>query len=224
MSSAKESFADRFYRGLLRILPFDFRSEFGGDMEETFREQRAATIQRQGSLGLFRMWWATITDIVRMAPREHLSVLAHDTLVLTIALPDGKRARVYASSGSFHPEPEWSENILHPVEQTRGHTLEDREIELAVVVDVTQLEDAQRAVGVALDQHQVEDADDTALDQIHEHGEALAGHRPARELHDQVADRSQASRFFRAGKANGDLAILPDDPVGFTFGALDVCG
>ena len=25
------------------------------------------------------MWWATITDIVRMAPREHLSVLAQDT-------------------------------------------------------------------------------------------------------------------------------------------------
>jgi hypothetical protein len=39
MSSAKESFADRSYRGLLRILPFDFRSEFGDDMEETFREQ-----------------------------------------------------------------------------------------------------------------------------------------------------------------------------------------
>jgi putative ABC transport system permease protein len=79
MSSAKESFGDRFYRGLLRILPFDFRSEFGDDMEETFREQRAATIQRQGSMGVFRMWWATITDIVRMAPREHLSVLAQDT-------------------------------------------------------------------------------------------------------------------------------------------------
>ena len=79
MSSAKESFGDRFYRGLLRILPFDFRSEFGDDMEETFREQRAATVQRQGSMGVFRMWWATITDIVRMAPREHLSVLAQDT-------------------------------------------------------------------------------------------------------------------------------------------------
>ena len=25
------------------------------------------------------MWWATITDIVRMAPREHVSVLAQDT-------------------------------------------------------------------------------------------------------------------------------------------------
>jgi hypothetical protein len=79
MSSAKESFGDRFYRGLLRILPFDFRSEFGDDMEETFREQRAATVQRQGSMGVFRMWWVTITDIVRMAPREHLSVLSHDT-------------------------------------------------------------------------------------------------------------------------------------------------
>src|SRR5437016_7585698 len=79
MASAKEPFADRFYRGLLRVLPFDFRSDFGDDMEETFREQRAATGRRQGSIGLWRMWWATITDILRMAPREHVSVLAQDT-------------------------------------------------------------------------------------------------------------------------------------------------
>jgi predicted permease len=79
MSAAKESFGDRFYRGLLRILPFDFRSEFGDDMEETFREQRAATERRQGNMGVWKMWWSTIADIVRMAPREHLSVLAQDT-------------------------------------------------------------------------------------------------------------------------------------------------
>jgi predicted permease len=30
-------------------------------------------------MGIARMWWTTITDIVRMAPREHVSVLAHDT-------------------------------------------------------------------------------------------------------------------------------------------------
>src|SRR4029077_1769364 len=29
--------------------------------------------------GIWKMWWATIADIVRMAPREHLSVLAQDT-------------------------------------------------------------------------------------------------------------------------------------------------
>ena len=51
MASAKEPFADRFYRGLLRVLPFDFRSDFGDDMEEAFREQPAATGRRQGSLG-----------------------------------------------------------------------------------------------------------------------------------------------------------------------------
>ena len=80
MATSKPSFADRFYRGLLRMLPFDFRSEFGDDMEETFREQRADTARRQRQhRRLLRMWWATITDIVRMAPREHLSVLAQDT-------------------------------------------------------------------------------------------------------------------------------------------------
>ena len=71
MSLKKESLGDRFYRGLLRILPFDFRSEFGDEMEETFREQHAATVRRSGRGGVFRMWWATIRDIVTMAPREH---------------------------------------------------------------------------------------------------------------------------------------------------------
>jgi predicted permease len=79
MQPTKEPLADRFYRALLRVLPFDFRSEFGDDMEEAFREQRTDTGRREGSMGLFRMWWTTITDILRMAPREHASVLAQDT-------------------------------------------------------------------------------------------------------------------------------------------------
>jgi putative ABC transport system permease protein len=72
-------FADRLYRAVLRVLPFDFRSEYGDDMEETFREQRAETKRDRGSFALLRMWGATIMDILRMAPREHLSVLSHDT-------------------------------------------------------------------------------------------------------------------------------------------------
>jgi predicted permease len=78
MSAAKDPFGDRFYRGLLHMLPFDFRSEFGGDMEETFRAQREAAERRRGNIGVWKMWWATIADIVRMAPREHVSVLAQD--------------------------------------------------------------------------------------------------------------------------------------------------
>jgi starch synthase (maltosyl-transferring) len=30
--------------------------------------------------------------------------------------------RVFADSGEYHPQPEWCENIPHPVEQTRGQT------------------------------------------------------------------------------------------------------
>ena len=78
MARSKESRGDRIYRALLRVLPFDFRSEFGGDMEDAFREQRADTA-REGNLSLLRMWWTTIADILRMAPREHASVLGQDT-------------------------------------------------------------------------------------------------------------------------------------------------
>jgi len=35
--------------------------------------------------------------------------------------PD-RRLRVFADSGEYHPEPEWCENIPHPVEQSRGQT------------------------------------------------------------------------------------------------------
>ena len=65
MSRGSESLADRFYRGLLRILPIDFRSEFGDEMEVAFREQRAETVRRKGAMGVFRMWGATIADIRR---------------------------------------------------------------------------------------------------------------------------------------------------------------
>jgi putative ABC transport system permease protein len=78
MNKQRLPLGDRIYRNLLRILPFDFRSEFGSEMEEVFREQRTETQEQEGSTGLWKMWWATITDIFRMAPREHWSVLSQD--------------------------------------------------------------------------------------------------------------------------------------------------
>ena len=33
-----------------------------------------------------------------------------------------RQLRVFADAGEFHPQPEWCENIPHPVEQTRGQT------------------------------------------------------------------------------------------------------
>src|SRR3990172_9038457 len=77
--SARQPFSDRFYRALLRVLPFDFRSEFGSEMQEVFREQRADVRANSGFRALLRMWWATILDILRMAPREHWNIIVSDT-------------------------------------------------------------------------------------------------------------------------------------------------
>lgn len=74
--SEKGPRSERIYRSLLRILPFDFRSEFGGEMELTFHEQRNEI--ESGLKAFFKMWWAVITDLIRTAPREHFSVLSQD--------------------------------------------------------------------------------------------------------------------------------------------------
>jgi putative ABC transport system permease protein len=77
MEARKESLADRMYRALLCLFPFDFRSEFESDMEQAFREQRAQQAKR-GKIGLLRLWWETIAGIFSTAPREHLSILGQD--------------------------------------------------------------------------------------------------------------------------------------------------
>jgi predicted permease len=76
--SKASSWSDRLYGALLRMLPFEFRLEFGSDMEETFRLQCMETARDHGLPALLRIWWATIADIASMAPREHASVLWQD--------------------------------------------------------------------------------------------------------------------------------------------------
>jgi predicted permease len=78
MHKEPKSFADRCYRALLRILPFDFRVEFGSEMEAVFQEQRTEVNRERGITALFKMWWQTILDIFRLAPREHWNILSMD--------------------------------------------------------------------------------------------------------------------------------------------------
>ena len=67
------------YRLLLRVLPFDFRSDFGRDMERTFQEQAASVAKHEGRAGLVRLWAGTIVGIFRVAPSEHWQMLKQDT-------------------------------------------------------------------------------------------------------------------------------------------------
>ena len=75
MRNNQEPLSDRIFQRLLYVLPFDFRGEYGADMEETFRQQREHA-DRGGRL--FRLWRDTAVDLFRTAPREHLSVLSQD--------------------------------------------------------------------------------------------------------------------------------------------------
>jgi predicted permease len=75
---SRHSFATRAYRTLLRLLPFEFRAEFGEEMEGTFEEQRQDTAATERRRGLARLWLRTIADFLRTAPCEHWDLLRQD--------------------------------------------------------------------------------------------------------------------------------------------------
>ncbi|HEU5180448.1 MAG TPA: ABC transporter permease [Candidatus Polarisedimenticolia bacterium] len=73
----RPSFSMRCYRALLRLLPFEFRGDFGGEMEAVFHKQHADAERGRGG-GLAKLWWETIVGIFTTAPREHLAILRQD--------------------------------------------------------------------------------------------------------------------------------------------------
>jgi putative ABC transport system permease protein len=68
---------DRFFRGLLRLLPFDFRFDYGREMTRTFGEQHREA-EAAGGASVARLWRQAAFEVFRIAPREHLAQLAQD--------------------------------------------------------------------------------------------------------------------------------------------------
>jgi putative ABC transport system permease protein len=69
----------RRFRMLLRLLPAEFRGDFGPEMEEVFAAQRAEAERHGDKMGMLRLWWETAKGIFTTAPREHLSMLLQDS-------------------------------------------------------------------------------------------------------------------------------------------------
>ena len=100
MSAAKEPFGGPVLprpaaHAAVRF-PQRIRRRHGRDLPRAARRHGAPP----GNIGVWKMWWATIADIVRMAPREHVSVLAQDT---RYALRMMRKNRAYTLAAVAHP-------------------------------------------------------------------------------------------------------------------------
>jgi putative ABC transport system permease protein len=77
-SSSNLSLSQKVFRGLLSVLPSDFRANFGHEMEGVFAEQKRDIEERGGPLDFLRLWWETFMGIFHTAPREHWDILKQD--------------------------------------------------------------------------------------------------------------------------------------------------
>jgi putative ABC transport system permease protein len=63
------------FRALLRLLPFDFRSDYGSELQRTFAEQHR---DAAGPRDRARVWADNVGAILAVGPREHLVQLRQD--------------------------------------------------------------------------------------------------------------------------------------------------
>lgn len=70
--------SQKIFRALLRVLPFDFRANYGQEMEGMFHEQEREIKERGGAMDILKLWGETITGIFRTAPSEHWEILKQD--------------------------------------------------------------------------------------------------------------------------------------------------
>jgi len=87
--------AERLIGALVRIFPFDFRADYGRDLEQTLHAQHREA-RREGSAGAWlTLWGDVLRDVAMTAPREHLAILRQDTGYALRAL---RRSPVFAVS------------------------------------------------------------------------------------------------------------------------------
>jgi putative ABC transport system permease protein len=102
----------RLFGWLLRLLPEEFRDGYAREIERTFRDEARDVRRSGGRLALLGLWLATVADVIRTAPSQHLDILWRDlrfasrtmlarpahtlTAVVTLAIGIGANVAMFA--------------------------------------------------------------------------------------------------------------------------------
>src|ERR1700735_2533236 len=78
MKASQPTFSQRMFRAMLRVMPFDFRANHGGEMEMVFEQQHRDVQERGRPLDVLRLWGETLAGVFSTAPREHWEILKQD--------------------------------------------------------------------------------------------------------------------------------------------------
>ena len=103
---------ERLFRWLLGVLPEEFRDGYARELEAAFRAEAREARTRGGRWALLRLWLATMVDVVKSAPGQHLDILGRDlrfalrsmaarpahtlTAMVTLALGIGANVAMFA--------------------------------------------------------------------------------------------------------------------------------
>ncbi len=77
---------DRVFRWLIRVLPEEFRDGYAREIERTLRDEAREMRGGGRRWPLIGLWLATMADVVRSAPGQHLDILRRDLRFATRAM------------------------------------------------------------------------------------------------------------------------------------------
>ena len=102
----------RLFGWLLRLLPEEFRDGYAREIERTFRDEVRDVRRAGGRFALIGLWLATVADVIRTAPAQHVDILWRDvrfalramrarpahalTAVVTLAIGIGANVAMFA--------------------------------------------------------------------------------------------------------------------------------